>query len=158
MEVNPTINKPIDKYVNSFTAKNLSAAANVTYTTAMIVMVLVAASYGGHSVNSKALQPNADTVFYRIDTTIRKLERQFWEQGLQEDYAKLLLSDERPLLQEENIIVCMGYCQDGTAGISARGEDMRCLFQLSSPWSYCTTKKTGCDCRKYIISTNLKNR
>src|SRR3989338_656158 len=49
----------------------------------MIIMVLVAASYGGHSINSKALQPNADTVFYRIDTTVRKLEQQLWKQGLQ---------------------------------------------------------------------------
>ena len=49
----------------------------------MILMVLVAASYGCHSVNSKAISPDADTVFYRINTSIRTLENQFWEQGLQ---------------------------------------------------------------------------
>jgi len=49
----------------------------------MILMVLVAASYGCHSVNSKAISPDADTVFYRINTSIRTLENQFWKQGLQ---------------------------------------------------------------------------
>ena len=46
-------------------------------------MVLVAASYGCHSVNSKAISPDADTVFYRINTSIKDLENQFWKQGLQ---------------------------------------------------------------------------
>ena len=49
----------------------------------MILMVLVAASYGCHSVNSKAISPDADTVFYRINTSIKDLENQFWKQGLQ---------------------------------------------------------------------------
>ena len=49
----------------------------------MILMVLVAASYGCHSVNSKAISPDADTVFYRLNTSIRILENQFWKQGLQ---------------------------------------------------------------------------
>ncbi|MBI2647692.1 hypothetical protein HYW99_04390 [Candidatus Woesearchaeota archaeon] len=57
---------PIDKYVISFTSKNISTAKNVTFTVSMIVMVLIAASYGNHSINSKAIEPNADTVFYRI--------------------------------------------------------------------------------------------
>ena len=46
-------------------------------------MVLVAASYGCHSVNSKTINPDADTVFYRINTSIRILENQFWRQCLQ---------------------------------------------------------------------------
>ena len=46
-------------------------------------MVLLAASYGGHSINSKAISPSADTVFYRIDTTIKQMETQFWKSGLQ---------------------------------------------------------------------------
>lgn len=46
-------------------------------------MVLLAASYGGHSINSKAISPSADTVFYRIDTTINQMEKQFWKLGLQ---------------------------------------------------------------------------
>ena len=73
----------IDKYAISFAAKNISKANNTTYTIVMILMVLVAASYGCHSVNSKAISPDADTVFYRIDTSIRTLESQFWKQGLQ---------------------------------------------------------------------------
>jgi hypothetical protein len=72
----------IDKYVNSFTSKNISKAKNVTYSTATIVLVLLAASYGSFSVNSKAISPNADTVFYRIDTSIRTMENQFWSQSL----------------------------------------------------------------------------
>ena len=77
------VRHPIDKYAISFAAKNISKANNTTYTIAMILMVLVAASYGCHSVNSKAISPDADTVFYRIDTSIRILEIQFWKQGLQ---------------------------------------------------------------------------
>lgn len=76
-------NHHIDKYTISFAAKNVSTTANETYSILMVLMILVAASYGCHSVNSKALHPNADTVFYRIDTTIRKLEQQFWKQSLQ---------------------------------------------------------------------------
>ncbi len=73
----------IDKYAISFAHKNISVATNTTYTVAMVIMVLVVASYGGHSINSKAINPDADTIFYRIDTTIRKLENQFWKEGLQ---------------------------------------------------------------------------
>ena len=73
----------IDKYAISFASKNISKADNTKYTTAMILAVLVAASYGCHSVNSKAISPDADTIFYRISTSIRVLENQFWNQGLQ---------------------------------------------------------------------------
>lgn len=76
------IKKAINKDVLLFTHKNISIAPNVTFTISMIVMVLLAAAWGGHSINSKAIQPNADTVFYRIDTTIRKMENQFWKQSL----------------------------------------------------------------------------
>ena len=75
--------QPIDKHAISFAAKNISKADNTKYTVAMILMVLVAASYGCHSVNSKAISPDADTVFYRINTSIRALEDQFWKQSLQ---------------------------------------------------------------------------
>ena len=73
----------IDKHAISFAAKNISKADNTKYTVAMILMVLVAASYGCHSINSKAIRPDADTVFYRINTSIRILENQLWKQGLQ---------------------------------------------------------------------------
>ena len=82
-EVIATTNKTLDKYTLSFADKNISIAQNVTFTISMIVIVLIAASYGGHSINSKAIEPSAGTVFYRIDTTIRKMENQFWKQGLQ---------------------------------------------------------------------------
>jgi len=75
--------QPIDKHAISFAAKNISKADNTKYTVAMILMVLVAASYGCHSVNSKAISPDADTVFYRIKTSIGALEGQFWKQSLQ---------------------------------------------------------------------------
>ena len=75
--------KPIDKYAISFATKNISKSDNTKYTAAMILVVLVAASYGCHSVNSKAISPDADTVFYRINTSIRALESQFWKQSLQ---------------------------------------------------------------------------
>jgi len=73
----------LDKYVISFANKNISEADNITYTITMILMVLLAASYGCHSINSKAINPDADTVLYRINTTIRLLENQFWKQSLQ---------------------------------------------------------------------------
>lgn len=82
-EVVPMNKKPIDKYVNAFVSKNVSSAKNVTYSLPVIVMVLVAAAWGGHSINSKALSPNADTIFYRIDTTVRRMENQLWRQSLQ---------------------------------------------------------------------------
>ena len=49
----------------------------------MILLVLVAASYGGHSINANALQPGADTIFYRIQTTMQRMQDQFWTQNLQ---------------------------------------------------------------------------
>jgi len=73
----------IDKYAISFADKNISEKNNTTYAVTMILLVLVAASYGCHSVNSKSISPDADTVFYRINTSIRALENQFWKQGLQ---------------------------------------------------------------------------
>ena len=73
----------IDKYAISFATKNISEKANVTYTISMILMVLAAASYGNHSINSKAIQPNADSVFYRIGSTIKQIEDSIWSQGLQ---------------------------------------------------------------------------
>ena len=76
-------NQPIDKHAISFATKNISKADNIKYTTTMILVVLVAASYGCHSVNSKAMSPDADTIFYRIDASIRGLQAQLWKQGLQ---------------------------------------------------------------------------
>lgn len=54
----------------------------MTYTIPMILMVLLAASCGGHTINSKAISPNADTIFYRMDTTITRMENQFWGMSL----------------------------------------------------------------------------
>ena len=75
--------KPIDKYAVSFATKNISESDNTKYASAMILMVLVAASYGCQSINSKAISPNADTVFYRINSSINDLESNFWRQSLQ---------------------------------------------------------------------------
>jgi hypothetical protein len=46
-----------------------------------IILVLLASSYGAHSINSKAISPNADTIFYRIDTTIGDMEKTLWKQS-----------------------------------------------------------------------------
>lgn len=70
------------KEVRAFALKNLSEAPNVTYSVPVLLMVLLAAATNGHSIYSKAQAPDADTIFYRIDTTIRKLENDFWKQGL----------------------------------------------------------------------------
>jgi len=72
----------LDKYVESFISKNVSNAKNVTYSTAVILLVLLAASYGSFSINSKAISPDPDTIFYRIDTSIRTMGNQFWMQSL----------------------------------------------------------------------------
>lgn len=77
-----TANTYIDKWTSMFVHKNISNSKNVTYSIATIVLVLLAASYGCFSVNSKAISPNADTVFYRIDTSIRSMENQFWSQSI----------------------------------------------------------------------------
>ena len=92
--------QPIDKHAISFAAKNISKADNTKYTVAMILMVLVAASYGCHSVNSKAISPDADTVFYRINTSIRALENQFWKQSLQ-----FLREKKRKLVKVKSYII-----------------------------------------------------
>ena len=48
----------------------------------MILIVLLAASWGNHSINSKAINPDADTIFYRINATIRQMQNQLWSQWL----------------------------------------------------------------------------
>lgn len=48
----------------------------------MILLVLSSAAQGRESIYSLASSPDADTVLYRIDTTIRQLHLQFWKQGL----------------------------------------------------------------------------
>lgn len=103
-------NHHIDKYVNSFTAKNISTAANVTFSISMIVMVLLAASYGGHSINSKAIRPDSDTVFYRIETTIRKMENQFWKIG------KQFLREKKKKLQRHKCYIIVDETYDSYTG------------------------------------------
>jgi len=72
----------IDKHVISFTNKSISQNSNVVYSITAIVLVLVAASYGSFSVNSKADSPDPDTVFYRIRTSIKNMEQAFWQESL----------------------------------------------------------------------------
>lgn len=105
-----------DKYVLSFTHKNISIAPNVTFTIPMIVIVLIAAAYGGHSINSKAIKPNADTVFYRIDTTIRKMEEQFWKQGLQ------FLREKKRKLRKTKCYIIVDETHDSYTGRLLRKE------------------------------------
>jgi len=100
----------IDKYAISFADKNISEKPNATYTITMILMVLVAASYGCHSVNSKSISPDADTVFYRINTSIRILENQFWKQGLQ------FLREKKRKLTKVNSYIIVDETHDSYTG------------------------------------------
>lgn len=94
----------------SFVNKNVSTAPNVTFTISMIVMVLLAAAWGGHSINSKAIQPNADTVFYRIDTTIRIMQNQLWKQGLE------FLREKRKKLSKTKCYIIVDETHDSYTG------------------------------------------
>lgn len=106
----------IDKCVNSFTSKNVSTAVNVTFTTSMILMVLIAASLGAHSVNSKAIKPDADTVFYRINTTISQMENQFWRMSLR------FLREKRKKLRKIKCYVMVDETHDSYTGKLLRKE------------------------------------
>ncbi len=54
------------------------------YRVSAILMVLMASAYECHSINSKAVQPDADTVFYRLRASgIQTMEEHFWRMGLQ---------------------------------------------------------------------------
>jgi len=52
------------------------------FSIAMILLVLVSATTNNHSVHSEAKSPNDDSIFYRIDTSIRQMENQFWQQTI----------------------------------------------------------------------------
>ena len=106
----------IDKHAISFADKNISKSANAKYLIAMILMVLVAASYGCHSINSKAISPNADTVFYRITTSITKLENQFWKESLQ------FLREKRKKLRKVKSYVIVDETYDSYTGKLIRKE------------------------------------
>lgn len=72
----------IDKNVREFAHKNLSEKKNNLFSIAMILLVLVSAATNSHSIHSEAKAPNDDSVFYRIDTSIRQMENQFWQQNI----------------------------------------------------------------------------
>jgi hypothetical protein len=72
----------IDKYVNEFTNKNFSNNRNVVYTIKVLILVLMVVCSTGHTINSKAISPNGDTIFYRIKTNIHSMEKLFWAQSL----------------------------------------------------------------------------
>jgi len=82
----------------------------------MIVLVLLAAAWGGHSINSKAIRPNADTVFYRIDTTIKQMENQFWKRGLQ------FLREKRRKLKKVKCYIVVDETHDSYTGKLLRKE------------------------------------
>ncbi len=106
----------IDKYVNSFTNKNISNAKNVTYSTAVIVLVLLASSCVGTSINSKAICPNPDTVFHRISTSIRVMENQFWMQSLE------FLRQKRAKLRKTKCYIIVDETYDSYTGKLLRKE------------------------------------
>jgi len=72
----------IDNELSEFAHKNVSAAQNATFSISMVLLVLVSAAQNGHSVNATAVSPDADSVFYRIDSSIRRMQDLFWQQSL----------------------------------------------------------------------------
>jgi hypothetical protein len=72
----------INKETSEFAHKNLSLAKNSFFSITMILLVILCAAQGAKSINSTAKSPNADTVFYRIDSSIRRMQDQLWKQGL----------------------------------------------------------------------------
>ncbi len=72
----------IDKNVQEFAHKNLSEKKNTLFSIAMILLVLISATTNNHSIHSEAKAPNDDSVFYRIQTSIRQMEDQFWQQTI----------------------------------------------------------------------------
>lgn len=115
----PTVDmtcNPIDKYVSSFTSKNLSQAMNVTFSITVILVVLVTASIGSHSINSKAITPDADTIFYRMNTTIRQMEGGFWKLSLQ------FLREKRKKLKKTRCYIIVDETHDSYTGKLLRKE------------------------------------
>ena len=78
----PPMRYTIDKNVQEFAHKNVSEKKNNLFSISMILLVLISAATNNHSVHSEAKAPNDDSVFYRIQTTIRQMEEQFWRQSL----------------------------------------------------------------------------
>jgi hypothetical protein len=72
----------INKELSVFAHKNLSTASNNIFSIAMLLLVLVGAAQNGHSVNATASSPNADSIFYRINTSIRSIQDQFWRTSI----------------------------------------------------------------------------
>lgn len=107
---------PIDKYAYGFASKNISKAKNETYTTAVIILVLLTASYGSFSVNSKAISPNADTVLYRINTSISVMENLLWNQSIE------FLRQRRAKLQRSKCYIVVDETYDSYTGKLLRKE------------------------------------
>lgn len=105
-----------DRYVEAFISKCVSKAKNTTYSAAMILAVLIAASYGSFSINSKADSPDSDTVFYRIDTKIRIMENQFWRQSI------AFLRQRRAKLKKVKCYVIVDETHDSYTGKLLRKE------------------------------------
>ena len=71
----------IDNEMSLFAHKNVSVAKNTVFSISMVLLVLLTAAQNGHSINATAVSPNADSVFHRIETSIRQLQEQFWRQN-----------------------------------------------------------------------------
>ena len=72
------MNQIIENEVKSFLDKNLSERHhNTTYTTLSLAAVFLVAAWGGHSITDVADAPSTDTVFYWMETTLEKLDKEF---------------------------------------------------------------------------------
>jgi hypothetical protein len=77
-----TIPPKIQAELKAFAHKNISAAPNAQFSIFVILLMLSSAAQHRESIYSVSSSPDADTVLYRIDTTLRQLHLQFWKQGL----------------------------------------------------------------------------
>lgn len=72
------MNQTIENEVKSFLDKNLSERHhNTIYTTLSLAAVFLVAAWGGHSITDVADAPSTDTVFYWMETTLEKLDKEF---------------------------------------------------------------------------------
>lgn len=104
------VRHPIDKEMSIFAHKNLSVAKNNTFSILIILLVLIGAAQNSHTINATATSPDGDSVFYRIDTSIRQLQDQFWKNGLQ------FLRDKKKKLRRTKCYITVDETYDSYTG------------------------------------------
>ena len=72
----------INKELSIFAHKNISVHDNNLFCIMTILLVLITASQQFQSLNSIANTPNSDTVFYRLNPSIKGIQAQIWNLSL----------------------------------------------------------------------------